>query len=186
MYSLPFRLRLFLLLFPWAAPAIALETSHREWINPSREGSGIWLRNRQAWPLKVEALRIRNTGLITFDLVTMKAGTRLHVFRVGQGKGKWLPLTPVGKRGIKVAARDSLLISGFALADSTARPSGTAGTEASALSAYASHAAYSLDLKLVDNAGETCRVRITETAPDYSIPGAAGMAEVAESALPDD
>ena len=137
----------------------ALEVSQPEWTNPSRTGSAIWLINRTKWPMTVDSLWVRNIGFQSWREAELKAGIQVHTYSAARAKGQWIPLKPRDKHKIRVRAKDSLMVSGFAIGDKlrAARAARTAEEE------------FSLELRIVDNAGKACSVKVSEAKPAYII-----------------
>lgn len=152
---MPFKAFLFAALS--IASASAIEISHGVWENPSRAGNAIWLINRHKWPLAVDSLWIRNIGFQTWHEAALKAGGKAHTFAAVTAKGAWIPLKPKDKRKIRVPARDSLMISGFEIGERLRAGKATRAPEE----------VYSLELRIMDNAGDMVTVKIAEAKPSY-------------------
>jgi hypothetical protein len=140
----------------------SVEFSQAEWINPSQPGSSLWLKNRKPRPVIVESAFVRNIGFQTSDEIALSVGPSRFFFKAGQGgQGQWIRLNPKGKKKIRLRARDSLMVHGFEYGSRL-----NAKKQSKVLSEE-----YVLDLKLVDNAGDSSVVKISESAPKYYING---------------
>lgn len=139
--------------------ASSLEISQAEWENPSRAGSAIWLINRHKWPVTVDSLWVRNIGFQSWREARLKAGGQERAYAAGPAKGPWILLKPKEKLKIRVGARDSLMVSGFEIGDRL-----RAGR-----AARAPEEEFSLELRIVDNAGRDCKVKVSEAKPAYII-----------------
>lgn len=137
----------------------ALEVSQPEWTNPSRTGSAIWLINRTKWPMSVDSLWVRNIGFQSWREAELKAGAQVRTYAAAPAKGTWILLKPRDKRKIRVRAKDSLMVSGFGIGDKL-----RAGR-----AARAAEEEFSLELRIVDDAGKVCSVKVSETKPTYII-----------------
>lgn len=151
--------KLFLSLAIAAGCATALEVSQPEWTHPGRIGSAIWLINPDKRPRMVDSLWVRNIGFQSWREARLKAGGKVRAYAAAPPKGPWILLKSKDKRKIRVRARDSLMVSGFEIGDRLA-----AGREARARVEE-----FSLELRIVDNAGKACTVRISEARPAYII-----------------
>jgi hypothetical protein len=152
-----------------AHEARSLEFSKEEWDNPGQAGSSIWLRNEKAAPIRIESLFIRDNGIRKFDEVAMEMGTAKLSFAVEKGRhGHWARLVPSGKKPfkIRIGARDSLFVRGFQY-----------GNRLKAKNRKILAEEYVLDLKLVDNTGDSSVVKVSESASHYYIGGNAGWAD---------
>lgn len=147
--------------------ASSLEVSQAEWENPSHTGSAIWLINRHKWPLTVDSLWVRNIGFQSWREARLKTGSQVRFYAAEPVKGQWILLKPREKRKIRVGARDSLMVSGFEIGDRL-----RAGR-----AARAPEEEFSLELRVVDNSGKTCKVKIAEAKPAYIIETSPGVAD---------
>jgi hypothetical protein len=149
----------------------SVEFSQGEWTNPSQPGSSLWLKNGKPRPVVVDSLFVRNIGFQTSDEIALSAGKTRYFFKAGKGKqGQWIPLTSKGKmKKIRLRARDSLMVHGFEYGSRL-----RAKKQLKVLSEE-----YVLDLKLVDNAGDSSIVKVSESAPKYYIDGNPGGADSA-------
>jgi hypothetical protein len=142
--------------------AQSLEFSKTEWDNPGRAGSAVWLKNGKAQPVRIEALFVRDNGIHKYNEIALKAGAMKRYFKVtNPAHGQWARLTPVDGKAVKmrIRAKDSLLVQEFEY-----------GNKLRAKKAKKVLAdQYVLDLKAVDNAGDSSVVKISQTADSYYI-----------------
>jgi hypothetical protein len=141
----------------------SIEFSQTDWTNPSQPGSSLWLKNGRAKPVIVESVFVRNIGFQTSDEIALSAGKTRYFFKAGKAKqGQWIRLDPKGKmKKIRLRARDSLMVHGFEYGSRL-----KAKKQSKVLSEE-----YVLDLKLVDNTGDSSIVKVSESAPKYYIHG---------------
>ncbi|MDB5107012.1 MAG: hypothetical protein JWP91_4701 [Fibrobacteres bacterium] len=157
---------MFLLLFLLSE---SLEFSKTEWDNPGQAGSSVWIRNDKAAPVRVEALFVRDNGIRKYDEVALRVGPAKYVYKVEKaGHGKWARLRPIGGGKIRIRARDSLFVRGFEYG------SRLQGKKAHKVLTQE----YVLDLKLIDNTGDSCLVKVSESSSKYYIEGAAEWADL--------
>jgi hypothetical protein len=142
-----------------AGLASSLEVSQPEWANPSRAGSAIWLINPHKWPMTVDSLWVRNIGFQSWREARFKAGNQVLTYAAKPGKGQWILLKPRDKRKLRVRAKDSLMVSAFEIGDRLRAGRAVRAPEEE----------FSLELRIVDNAGRACKVKIAETKPAYII-----------------
>jgi hypothetical protein len=143
----------------------SVEFSRAEWTNPSQPGSSLWLKNRKPRPVIVESIFVRNIGFQTSDEIALSVGRVRFFFKAGKGgQGQWIRLNPKGKKKIRLRARDSLMVHGFEYGSRL-----KAKKQAKVLSEE-----YVLDLKLVDDSGDSSIVKVSESAPKYYINGSPG------------
>lgn len=158
--SLPLLPLIFILL----GQSAAVEFSKPEWTHPARTGSSIWLRNDGSKSVRIDSLFVRNDGIHTGKEVALKLGRRTYRYKAARGMaGQWARLTPVkGTRRIGIRAGDSLMVTHFEYGNHlrSKKPKKTLTED------------YVLDLKLVDNGGDSAIVKISESAPRYIIHGA--------------
>lgn len=142
--------------------AQSLEFSKMEWDNPGRAGSAVWLKNDKAKPVRIEALFVRDNGIHKYNEVAMKAGAAKRYFKVTKPTyGQWARLTPVDGKVVKlrIRAKDSLLVQDFEYGNKL-----RAKKNKKVLADQ-----YVLDLKVVDNTGDSSVVKISQTADSYYI-----------------
>ncbi|MDQ3000220.1 MAG: hypothetical protein M3Y08_02990 [Fibrobacterota bacterium] len=139
----------------------SLEFSRPEWTDPGQPGSSVWLKNETSNPIRIESLFLRNDGFQTSDEVALSLGRKKYFFAAEKGKaGKWTRLIPrKGDRKIRLRANDSLLVAGFEYGNrlKAKRPRKILAEE------------YVLDLKWIDNAGDSAVVKVSQSAPAYII-----------------
>ena len=142
----------------------SIDFSKTEWSNPSRPGSSVWLRNGKKTPMRIDAAYVRTDGFRTGDEVALKLGRGRFFYTAEKGSaGQWTRLKPVkGSKKIRVRAGDSLFATGFEYGTRlrAKKPDKVLEEE------------YVLDLKLVDDTGDSAIVTISESAPKYIIEGA--------------
>jgi hypothetical protein len=155
------------LLIPILVPllnASALEFSRPEWNNPSKPGSSIWLKNGKGKPVRIESAYMKTDGFLTGDEVALKLGQGTYVFKAEKGKaGRWTRLKPVkGEKKIRIRGGDSLFAAGFEYGNrlKAKKPKKVVKEE------------YVLDLKLVDDTGDSAVVKVSEAPTRYIIEGA--------------
>ncbi|MEO6094645.1 MAG: hypothetical protein ABIW76_02850 [Fibrobacteria bacterium] len=143
----------------------AAEFSKAEWDNPAQSGSSIWIRNGKAAPVRIKRLYVRDNGIHRYGEIGIKAGKKKLFFKVDSAKqGKWVKLKTQAPVVIRIRAKDSVLISGFQY-----------GNRLRPRKKQAKHVAeqYVLDLKAIDDAGDSSVVKISQTGENYYI-GASG------------
>lgn len=148
---------------------LAVEFSKTEWDNPAQAGSSIWIRNDKAAPVRIERLYVRDNGIHRYGEIGMEAGKKKLFFKVDKAKqGEWAKLKPEAPVAIRIRAKDSVLVSGFQYG-SRLRPK----------KKQAKHLAdqYVLELKVIDNAGDSSVVKISQTGESYYIGAAGGWAD---------
>ncbi len=140
----------------------SIEFSQAEWNNPSQAGSSLWLNNRKRKPVTIEAFYVRNKGFQISDEMALTIGPRKYFFVAEKVKrGQWTRLRPKDKRKIRIKAKDSLMVNGFEYG------SRLKAKKASKLLSEE----YVLDLKLVDNTGDSSIVKVSESTTKYYING---------------
>lgn len=142
--------------------AQSLEFSKTEWDNPGRAGSSVWLKNDKANPVRIEALLVRDNGIRKYGEIAMKAGAAKRYFKVTKPvHGRWARLTPVDGKAVRlrIRAKDSLLIQDFEYGNRL-----RAKRNKKVLADQ-----YVLDLKVVDNSGDSSVVKISQAADSYHI-----------------
>jgi hypothetical protein len=143
----------------------SLGVSSAEWNNPSQPGSSLWLKNGKKTAIRIESLFIRNDGFRSGDEVALKFGGGTFFYTAQKGKaGQWSRLVPFkGARKIRIRAEDSLMATGFEYGNrlKAKRPRKVLEEE------------YVLDLKLVDNTGDSSIVKVSESSTKYYINGTA-------------
>jgi hypothetical protein len=142
----------------------ALEFSKPEWNNPSKPGSSIWLKNGKNKPVRIESAYMKTDGFLTGDEVALKLGRGTYFFKAEKGKpGQWARLKPTkGERKIRIRGGDSLFAAGFEYGNrlKAKKPKKVVKEE------------YVLDLKLVDDTGDSAVVKVSEAPTRYIIEGA--------------
>jgi hypothetical protein len=142
--------------------AQSLEFSRTEWDNPGLAGSAVWLKNDEAKPVRIEAFFVRDNGIRKYSEIALKAGTVKRYFKVtNPAHGQWGRLTPVDGKAVRLRIRpkDSLLIQDFEYG-SKLRTKKNKKVLADQ---------YVLDLKVVDNTGDSSVVKISQVADSYYI-----------------
>jgi hypothetical protein len=158
----------------WAAAGLLLcvqglgaaEFSRSEWDNPAQAGSSIWIRNDKAKPVRIERLFLRENGIHRYVEIGMEAGGKKLFFKAdGAKQGQWFKLESEAPAVIRIRAKDSVLISGFRY-----------GNRLRPKKKQAKHLAdqYVLELKIIDNAGDSSVVKISQTGESYYIGAASG------------
>lgn len=159
----------------WAAAGVLLgvqgpraaEFSKTEWDNPAQAGSSLWIKNGKAKPARLKLFYVRDNGIHRYGEIALEAGKKKLFFKVEDAKqGQWARLAPEAPAVIRIRARDSLLISGFQYGNRL-RPK---KKQAKQLAEQ-----YVLELKVIDNAGDSSVVKISQTGESYYI-GASGWA----------
>jgi hypothetical protein len=144
----------------------AAEFSRTEWDNPAQAGSSVWIRNGKAKPVRIERLYVRDNGIQRYGEIGLEAGKKKLFLKVDDAKqGQWARLRPEAPAAIRIRAKDSVLISGFQY-----------GNRLRPKKKQAKHLAdqYVLELKIVDNAGDSSVVKISQTGESYYIGAASG------------
>jgi hypothetical protein len=145
-----------------AVDSRALEFSQAEWNNPSQAGSSLWLKNRTRKPVTIKAIYVRDKGFKVADEIALTIGTRKYFFVAEKVKrGQWTRLRPRDKKKIRLRAKDSVMVLGFEYGSRL---------KAKKQSRLVSEE-YVLDLKLVDSAGDSSIVKVSESATKYYING---------------
>ena len=142
----------------------SLEFSKPEWIDPGQPGSSVWLKNGTTRPIRIESLFLRNDGFQASDEVALNLGRKKYFFAAEKGKaGQWARLVPKkGDGKIRLRAKDSLLVTGFEYGKRLkAKRSRKILAEE-----------YVLDLKWIDNTGDSAVLKVSQSAPAYIIKGA--------------
>lgn len=122
---------------------------------------------------------VRTSGLRSYREVALQAGNRrLHFTAEGDSRGRWVRLVPRPSRRIWVRARDSLMLTRFECGRGLRPGQGPRRADEE----------FSLDLKVVDNWGDSSLVRLFQMAPRYDISevpakGGTGAASAARSTL---
>ena len=143
----------------------AAEFSRTEWEDPGRPGSSVWIRNGRGRMVALDAFYIRTSGLRSYREVALTAGSRrLHFTAAGDSRGRWVRLVPRSPRRVWVRARDSLMLSRFecGLGLHPGKGPGRAAEE------------FALELKVVDNWGDSSVVRLFQMEPRYDISDSPG------------
>jgi hypothetical protein len=157
----------------------AADFSRKEWDDPGRSGSSLWIRNGRGRMVALDAFYVRTSGLRTYREVALNAGTRrLHFTAAGDSQGGWVRLVPRSPRRVWVRARDSLMLSRFECGRGLVPGKGPRRAAEE----------FALDLKVVDNWGDTSVVRLFQMEPRYDISespkqGGPGSASAAWSTL---
>jgi hypothetical protein len=141
-----------------------------EWDNPGKAGGSLWLKNETAAAVRIDSLFVRDNGIHRYGEIAFKAGPAKMVFRVPKaGHGQWARLIPSGPGGkMRIRARDSLLIQDFEYGNRLAKRKGKVLADQ-----------YVLDLKAVDNTGDSSIVKISQTVDSYYIGANASWTESA-------
>jgi hypothetical protein len=143
----------------------AAEFSKTEWDNPAQAGSSIWIKNDKARPVRIERLYVRDNGIHRYGEIAMEAGKKKLFFTVDDAKqGQWAKLKSKAPVVIRIRAKDSVLVSGFQYGNRLRPKKKQAKQQADQ---------YVLDLKVIDNAGDSSVVKISQTGESYYI-GASG------------
>ena len=75
--------------------AESLEFSQSEWLNPSRPGSSIYIRNDRAKPVRIISVYIRNDGFQNSGEVALNINGGKYFFTAKSSKvGEWSRLIP--------------------------------------------------------------------------------------------
>jgi hypothetical protein len=144
----------------------AAEFSRTEWDNPAQAGSSIWIRNGKARPVRIERLFVRDNGIHRYGEIAMQAGGKKLFFKVDSAKqGRWAKLKPKAPVVIRIRAKDSVLISGFQYGNRLRPKKKQVKNPADQ---------YVLELKVIDNAGDSSIVKISQTGESYYIGAASG------------
>jgi hypothetical protein len=142
--------------------AQSLEFSRAEWDNPGLAGSSVWLRNDETRPVRIEALFVRDNGIHKYNEIALKAGSVKRYFKVTKpAHGQWARLTPVDGKAVKlrIRAKDSMLVQEFEY--------GNKLRVKKAKQILADQ--YVLDLKAIDNTGDSSVVKISQASDSYYI-----------------
>jgi hypothetical protein len=140
-----------------------------EWDNPAQAGSSIWIKNDKAAAVRIERLYVRDNGIHRYNEIGLEAGKTKSFFKVGKAKqGQWAKLKPETPAIIRIRAKDSVLVSGFQY-----------GNRLQPKKKQAKHLAdqYVLELKIIDNAGDSSVVKISQTGDSYYIGASGGWAD---------
>jgi hypothetical protein len=149
-------------------PAYPAEFSRPEWTNPGQAGSALWIKNDRPKAVALDTLYVRNLGFESYGEVALNAGRKRIYYSIAQdARGRWARLIQKGGRRVWVRARDSLMLSGF---ECGARLKPGKGARRAAEE-------FVLDLKVVDNWGDSARVKVVQSAPRYYIEDNPGMAD---------
>ena len=144
------------------------EFSRPEWINPGQAGSSVWIKNRRDHAIALDTLYLRNIGFQSYGEVALNAGTRRAYYAVEKNRqGKWARLIPKPGKRIWVRAHDSLMLSDFECG-SRLLPGKKAKQAAED---------FTLDLKLIDNWGDSAKVKLSQMVPRYYIQDNPGVAD---------
>jgi hypothetical protein len=149
-------------------PAYPAGFSRPEWNNPGQAGSVIWIRNERAQAVTLDSLYVRNLGFEKYGEAALNAGRkRLYYSIARDARGRWARLIRKGGSRIRIRGRDSLMLSGF---ECGARLKPGKGPKQAAEE-------FVLDLKVVDNLGDTASVKVTQSVPRYYIEDNPGVAD---------
>lgn len=144
--------------------------TNAEWNNPSHPGGSVWLKNEKNKPIVIASVFVKNDGFHIGNEIALKLGKRTFFFRAAKGSaGHWTRLIPQkGGKKIFLRAKDSLFASGFEYGNGlqAKKPKRKVAEE------------YVLDLKLVDAAGDSATVKISESSPKYIIKEAPNGADL--------
>ncbi len=144
------------------------EFSQLEWANPGQAGSSLWIRNPRDHAVALDTLYLRNLGFQSYREVALNAGTRRVVYSVEKNRaGKWARLIPQPGKRLWVRARDSLMLTGLECGSRLATgPKAKQAAED-----------FVVELKLIDNWGDSAKVKATQLATRYYIQDNPGMAD---------
>ena len=150
--------------------ARSLEFSRTEWDNPGLAGSAVWLKNDGTKAVRIQALFVRDNGIRKYNEIAMKAGTVKRYFKVtNPAHSQWGRLTPVDGKAVwlRIRPKDSLLIQDFEYGNRlrTKKNKKVLADQ------------YVLDLKVVDNTGDSSVVKISQAAESYYIGANGSWAE---------
>jgi len=135
--------------------------SKAEWDNPGKAGSSVWLKNGKPTAVRIDFLYVRDNGIHRYGEISMEAGRKKFFFTVGQAKhNEWSRLIPAAPGKIRIRARDSVLVSGFQYGNHLRAKKKPAKILADQ---------YVLELKAVDNTGDSSVVKISQMADSYYI-----------------
>lgn len=140
----------------------AAEFTKAEWDNPSRPGSSIWIRNPGVMAVRIESFFVRDNGIHTYNEIALKAGPGKRYFKVSHPvHGQWARLTPVDGKAVKlrIRAKDSMLVQEFEYGNKLRAKKGKKVLAEQ----------YVLDLKAIDNTGDSSVVKISQVADSYYI-----------------
>lgn len=149
----------------------ALEFSQPEWNNPSQGGDSVRLSNKKSKPVTVEAVYMRDKGFKISNEVALTVGSTRYYFTAEKAKrGEWMRLKTKEKRKIRLKAKESLMVRGLEYGSRLkAKPSAKVVSDE-----------YVLDLKLVDNGGDSSIVKVSESSTKYYINGTADSGPAAQ------